>query len=316
MTKNSHPFDPYWISSSFLPVYEWLCLHQPHVSYHPLDRPKLARQFDESGCVQWFFTAETWQQLEQQQSTLNVQALSSSMPQNVADGALYYLSESGLAVNERLPLFCRLWNHIHGYVKLTLQQQGNVVTLRCTAPPDLCTALEADFWLALIACFLVRSPQLSQARLTLHGSTARRLLLDERIAVQPETSASGWLELHLPPEEDVLGYDDFVLDSAIEGFVLSLAPTDDIMHKASRAFLNDAGDWPDIDVFASTNGMTTRSLQRRLDELGLSYSTLIDIHRRQRAYLLEKYLSQAEIADRLGYREVTNFTRAYNRWYD
>ncbi len=62
--------------------------------------------------------------------------------------------------------------------------------------------------------------------------------------------------------------------------------------------------------------VSTRTLKRRLAAAGTSFSTLIDDERRQRALLLleDRSLSIGEIATRLGYTELPNFTRAFKRW--
>jgi AraC-like DNA-binding protein len=62
--------------------------------------------------------------------------------------------------------------------------------------------------------------------------------------------------------------------------------------------------------------VSTRTLKRRLAEQGMTFTAIADDVRRQRALLLleNRDLSIAEIATRLGYTEVPNFTRAFRRW--
>jgi AraC-like DNA-binding protein len=61
-----------------------------------------------------------------------------------------------------------------------------------------------------------------------------------------------------------------------------------------------------------------RTLRRKLELQGSSLSTLIDDERRDRALLLLRSpeLSVAQVAERLGYRNVQNFERAFRRWTD
>lgn len=63
--------------------------------------------------------------------------------------------------------------------------------------------------------------------------------------------------------------------------------------------------------------MSPRTLVRRLGRRNASYRELLDAHRRARAaeLLAQAQLSVAEIADRLGYDEPTNFSRACRRWF-
>lgn len=67
---------------------------------------------------------------------------------------------------------------------------------------------------------------------------------------------------------------------------------------------------------ARSLGVSERTLKRRLGEEGTDYSTLVDEHRHTRALSL---LGSTEppvevVAERLGYSDVANFTRAFRRW--
>jgi AraC-like DNA-binding protein len=63
---------------------------------------------------------------------------------------------------------------------------------------------------------------------------------------------------------------------------------------------------------------STRSLQRRLAAVGLSYNQLLDQVRKEAAerHLADSALSITEIAYLLGYSEPAAFNRAFKRWYD
>ncbi|MBS2028537.1 MAG: AraC family transcriptional regulator [Deltaproteobacteria bacterium] len=62
--------------------------------------------------------------------------------------------------------------------------------------------------------------------------------------------------------------------------------------------------------------MSARTLKRRLADADTSYSELLDGEREKQATALLKTtaLSMDVIAERLGYSDVANFTRAYRRW--
>lgn len=70
-----------------------------------------------------------------------------------------------------------------------------------------------------------------------------------------------------------------------------------------------------IDTLAEAAGLTTRTLQRRLSDNGLSYSALVAETRRRLAadWLSRTELSVREIAMTLGYTDPANFTRAFRR---
>ena len=61
--------------------------------------------------------------------------------------------------------------------------------------------------------------------------------------------------------------------------------------------------------------MSTRTLQRRLTEQGISFQRLLE-ERRELAhhYLLHSSLELNETADLLGYEDATSFFRAFHAW--
>ena len=66
---------------------------------------------------------------------------------------------------------------------------------------------------------------------------------------------------------------------------------------------------------AALLGLSERTLKRRLREEGVTFSALIDAHRRDRAVaLLASDLSLDAIAERVGYSDPANFGRAFRRW--
>jgi AraC-like DNA-binding protein len=71
-----------------------------------------------------------------------------------------------------------------------------------------------------------------------------------------------------------------------------------------------------LESVARRLGASTRTLKRRLAEQGTSFTEILGAARRQRALLLldDRRLGIGEIADRLGYSDVANFTRAFRRW--
>lgn len=73
---------------------------------------------------------------------------------------------------------------------------------------------------------------------------------------------------------------------------------------------------PTINQAATAAGMSVRTLQRRLDRLGVTYSELLEEVRFTTACRLleQRELSLAEIALALGYSDPANFVRAVRRW--
>jgi AraC-like DNA-binding protein len=73
--------------------------------------------------------------------------------------------------------------------------------------------------------------------------------------------------------------------------------------------------YPGIGATAEAAGMSSRTMQRRLAEAGVTYKELVSASRLRlaRAWLAESDLPVHEIAARLGYSEASNFTRAFRR---
>src|SRR5262249_2657096 len=71
-----------------------------------------------------------------------------------------------------------------------------------------------------------------------------------------------------------------------------------------------------FDEAASALGVSPRTLKRRLAETGVTFSSLLEKARRERALLLLRSpdLSLDDIAERLGYSTVSNLVRAFRRW--
>ena len=71
--------------------------------------------------------------------------------------------------------------------------------------------------------------------------------------------------------------------------------------------------YPDVHLVAEAAGISSRTLQRRLAELGLSYSKVLNATRMGLAtrWLVTTEMPIREIAVALGYGEASNFTRAF-----
>ena len=86
---------------------------------------------------------------------------------------------------------------------------------------------------------------------------------------------------------------------------------------ARHALLEELrGGDPELTHVARKLGMSGRTLQRRLSEIGTSHQALLDEVRRDLAlrYLKDASLAVTEVAFLLGFSEVSNFYRAFRRW--
>ena len=91
---------------------------------------------------------------------------------------------------------------------------------------------------------------------------------------------------------------------------------EDIISRVNRHLLSTPGEFPKLDAVARRLCLGARTLRRRLQELDTGYQQILDEVKRELAieYLRTTHLTVQEIAEVLGYSEVTNFRRAFLRW--
>lgn len=82
-----------------------------------------------------------------------------------------------------------------------------------------------------------------------------------------------------------------------------------LMHQAQPA-------WPTLATLAERLALSPRTLIRRLEAEELSYQLLLDEVRNELAcwYLRQSRLAMSDIAEKTGFSDQTNFTRAFVRW--
>jgi AraC-like DNA-binding protein len=78
------------------------------------------------------------------------------------------------------------------------------------------------------------------------------------------------------------------------------------------------GGFRNLDEVAVKLGVSTRTLKRKLKAEGTAFSEILDAVQSEQACVLlrSEQLSIDEVADKLGYSDVSNFTRAFKRWTD
>ena len=88
---------------------------------------------------------------------------------------------------------------------------------------------------------------------------------------------------------------------------------DEVRRKVEEQLLSGV---PSAQMVATQLGMSPRTLQRRLEAEGTTFSALVDSTRRGRALqlLAEPGLTAQEVAFALGYSEPRAFHRAFRRW--
>jgi AraC-like DNA-binding protein len=90
----------------------------------------------------------------------------------------------------------------------------------------------------------------------------------------------------------------------------------ELVDRVRRLLASDAGGFHSLDHVAALVHMSPRTLKRRLAAQGVSFSTLVDRERCEKALLLlrSSRLSIEGVAERLDYATASTFVRAFHRW--
>ena len=108
-----------------------------------------------------------------------------------------------------------------------------------------------------------------------------------------------------------------VLDRHAEELLAKYPPRDSLIDQVRNLIAGEfRGGEPSLERIADHLGLTPRTLQRKLQELGTSYNDVLDQMRRQLAmrYLREPQMAICEVAYLLGFSESSSFHRAFKRW--
>jgi len=91
----------------------------------------------------------------------------------------------------------------------------------------------------------------------------------------------------------------------------------DVAQKVLDRLLDREGEYPNLSEMAKALAMSDRTLNRKLKAQGTSYQMLLDDVRQELAvwYLQQTEMSVEAIAERLGYRDTSNFSRTCKRWF-
>jgi AraC-like DNA-binding protein len=134
-------------------------------------------------------------------------------------------------------------------------------------------------------------------------ASASKLLFEPRDLDRPVVAA----------DETLTGY----LDQLAEGISRALSESVTFRQRVCRAIWSDlSGGKPSVQQVAARLGVSTRTLQRRLEEEGTSFAQELDRLRQDLAtrLLQNRSLAVYEVAFLLGYAEPSTFYRAFRRW--
>jgi AraC-like DNA-binding protein len=130
-----------------------------------------------------------------------------------------------------------------------------------------------------------------------------RMVFDEAILTLPMVNRNAQLLAVLAPG----------LELALPKNDPARTLADDVSEALSETM---SGDRPTVSKVAKSLGISVRTLQRRLGELGTTYQAVLDRvrHRSARRLLTSTNLGLGEVAFLLGFEEVNSLLRAFHAW--
>jgi AraC-like DNA-binding protein len=239
-----------------------------------------------------------------------------------------YLIGTSENLGTALTRFERYFALISTAVTHTLERDGERVQLVRRYPADTFTsllapaefsfasvvirlriALGAPNWVPLAVHFASPGPKDDSAQRQLFGCPVR---FDAPIgAIVMEASA---LDLRLKEPDPELSR---ILEKHAEQLIGQLDTSSDLVSRTRWAIVNGLRD-NEISVAGAARalGMSARTLQRRLQERGVSFDEVFDDTRKSLAlrYLRDPALSIQEASHLLGFGDLRGFYRAFRRW--
>ncbi|QRK12758.1 helix-turn-helix transcriptional regulator [Archangium violaceum] len=124
---------------------------------------------------------------------------------------------------------------------------------------------------------------------------------------------AGWMEARLTTADPrLLATAERFADSALRARASAGDFPSTVAARIAEALESGAG----AEDIAARLHMSKRTLQRRLEEGGLSFQELLDRVRAEKARTLirDERLELADVAFRLGFSDVSSFSRSFRRW--
>ncbi len=109
-----------------------------------------------------------------------------------------------------------------------------------------------------------------------------------------------------------------MLRETCDRLLSEMQTTAGVANKVHGILLQHPGQYPDIEVVADKLHMVSRTLRRKLEAEGTSYTQILSDVRKQLAikYLRETRMSTEDIAMSLGFSDASGFRQAFKRWTD
>lgn len=239
---------------------------------------------------------------------------------------MYYLFANALTVGDALRKVVTFYRSIGNTGQASIEEEQSRVALRYDNVPGFAATRQAREW-ALVAAycgvrsatgvdFTPESVELSfppPADTREHERIFGCPVLFERDASRLWLRRADWERHARHADPDLLR----ILESRAQDMVDELPGLESIGSALRSVVLFDLERGvPTIHDVAKRLGLSSRTLQRRLAEEGLSFSDIVERTREDtaRRLLREQNLALAEVAELLGFSDQSAFTRAFRAW--
>ena len=245
-------------------------------------------------------------------------------------GILEFAARSAPSVDQALKRTARYWRLLSETLRLDLERTSGEVALAHRLPNEpLCLGRQGNEY--TLAIFLRYLSEMTQVNLR---ATRVEFAHAAPPDVTPLEEYFGTTNLKFGGGRNLIAFDESILALPIpasderllpwlDGYADSLLPPESVaaqavpdLHRQIRTCLQD-GRSPTVAEVARRLHVSSRTLQRRLGEVSMSFYRILEQIRHELAesYLRDPRLSIYEIALRLGYANERGFERAFMKWH-
>ncbi len=236
-----------------------------------------------------------------------------AMAQPTLDGALRLA----------LDFFGLTFEHFHGKLHRS-ESLAEVVLLEHADSPPPRAFTYFTFWMLVhgLACWLIgrRIPLLAvelRCAEPAYTDDYRVMFSDNLRFARPSTRIIFAAEmLDLPVRRSEQELHDF-LTHAPANILVKYRDTTSLASRIKAQLRELPADrWPTSELLAQTLCVSPSTLRRRLAEAGMPYQAIKDLVRQEMAtlWLADAGITYAEIAERLGFADVSSFYKAFRKW--
>lgn len=224
-----------------------------------------------------------------------------------------------------LEVMARYWPLLAGHLQLRCEERDGLLYVTLLPSQTMLPAVEElDFWGALQIQHLKGLPGTTNA------------VCELRLRRAAPADPTPWLQLSAGLVQFAAARDELVLDmaalqelrpsgspavcsalaAALKSYATQTAQAS-VLEAVANAVLDTLPEGTSLEHTAEQLHMTSRTLHRALQREGWSFNAIVEVQRRYlaRDLIQAGELAVSEVAGRLGYREVSNFIRAFRRWY-